>query len=540
MRMRFGVFRTVGFFVLALILAAPIAEAESTGQDDLDLAIQTKSSAHTPGQFDKVIDLCESARAKGLNEENDVFCKQLLVATLLSRATDRAGVPDGWLDGSDKPEQASAKDWRAAIKDVERAAQVDPLDPEVPLVTAKLQMLRHGDRLKAREAVDEAIRLAQGNVAVKVAALRLRAGLHDELEDGLTDLCEAIEMAPHEAESLRLRGELYLRRNRTKQALADFDAAISLAPYDMVLELDRATALEALERYPEAREIYSRIVRRLPGQVAPLLHRARLSAMAGDHALVIDDANSALEIDPNQDYALLLRAGSLAQLERFEEALPDIDRAIALQPDSIYAIGLWVTIIQKTGRSNSAIKGLHQQVEANYDDSAAWLRLALLYSAQRRLGKAIDAYSAVIELGQQRAFAYQQRGDIYLNVGMHKEAIADYDEALKFDPDNSTAMNNLSWVLATSPEDALRDGKQAVELALKACDRTGYRQASLLSTLAAAYAEFGDFAAARKWSQQSVELAGDSSKGRYRKELASYEKDEPWRDKSATEADIRE
>lgn len=57
MRMRFGVFRTVGFLVLALILAAPIAEAESTGQDDLDLAIQTKSSAHTPGQFDKVIDL---------------------------------------------------------------------------------------------------------------------------------------------------------------------------------------------------------------------------------------------------------------------------------------------------------------------------------------------------------------------------------------------------------------------------------------------------------------------------------------------------
>ena len=52
-----------------------------------------------------------------------------------------------------------------------------------------------------------------------------------------------------------------------------------------------------------------------------------------------------------------------------------------------------------------------------------------------------------------------------------------------------------------------------------------------MSTLAAAYAETGDFEMARRWSEKSVELGDDSLKDQLRKELASYKAEKPWREK---------
>ena len=49
-------------------------------------------------------------------------------------------------------------------------------------------------------------------------------------------------------------------------------------------------------------------------------------------------------------------------------------------------------------------------------------------------------------------------------------------------------------MLATSPDAKLRNGRRAIELATRACELTKYKAAYILSTLAAAYAETGDFA----------------------------------------------
>lgn len=558
---RFAKFLTVGAFGLVVLVGVTVTRADNDGQADLDAAIETDFGG-VKANCDKIIDLCQSALTKGLDQERADYCRRLLVDTLLRRAKSVAGFSE-WRYM--KPKEPAVDDWRAAVADVERALQIAPQQPASRLVMAKLQLLHHGDRQKAREALDEAIRLANAtrlslvesfesmellglamrlderDTKIKVEALILRSDLYDDLEDGIKDLSDAIALAPKDDDLLRLRGQRYLRRNKAEQALADFDEALALAPSSIVLPFDRAAALEALERYREAYDAYSAILEGfMPGEVFQaqfvayvLLHRARASTMAADHQAALDDANRILQTDPDETLALLCRASSLAQLGRFAEAVPDIERAVELQPDSTYAIGLWAMITDKSGRLNGAMKRLRQQVEANPGDSVAWLQVALLYTAQRRFGKAIDAYGAAIELGQHRAFAYQQRADVYLNAGMHKEAIADYGESLKFDADNSAVLNNFAWVLATSPEAKFRDGKRALELALKACDLTSYQQAHILSTLAAAYAECGDFATARKWSEKSIELADDSIKDEYRKELASYEKDEPWRARSS-------
>jgi hypothetical protein len=98
-------------------------------------------------------------------------------------------------------------------------------------------------------------------------------------------------------------------------------------------------------------------------------------------------------------------------------------------------------------------------------------------------------------------------------------------------PKDEGLLNNLAWLLATSPDGEIRDGKRSVQLAEQACELTHYKAAHILSTLAAGYAEQGDFKAARKWSQKAVEVAGDAEKDNLRKELESYEAEKPWREK---------
>src|SRR5207244_8452289 len=122
---------------------------------------------------------------------------------------------------------------------------------------------------------------------------------------------------------------------------------------------------------------------------------------------------------------------------------------------------------------------------------------------------------------------YQGRADTYLRAGNQKDAVADYEEALKRDPDNSGVLNNLAWLLSTSPDDSLRNGKRAIELASKACELTEYKQAHILSTLAAAYAQARDFKTALKWSAKAVELVSYNAKPQLRKEFERYKAGRP-------------
>jgi hypothetical protein len=96
-------------------------------------------------------------------------------------------------------------------------------------------------------------------------------------------------------------------------------------------------------------------------------------------------------------------------------------------------------------------------------------------------------------------------------------------------------LNNLAWVLATSPDDKLRDGKRSIELGTKACEVTEYKQAHILSTLAAGYAETGQWDEAVKWSKKAVEAGEGSMKEQLEKELASYQEKKPWRERQDME-----
>ena len=140
---------------------------------------------------------------------------------------------------------------------------------------------------------------------------------------------------------------------------------------------------------------------------------------------------------------------------------------------------------------------------------------------------------------------------VLMQTGRPVDARKLYEELISFIKENGDAkvplindpliLNAIAWKLATSAVDEVRDGKLAVEVATMACDLSEYKDYTVVNTLAAAYAEAGDFASAIKWQEKSIELANEKKdiamSRRFSQRLANYKAGRPYREPIAPNAD---
>jgi hypothetical protein len=96
------------------------------------------------------------------------------------------------------------------------------------------------------------------------------------------------------------------------------------------------------------------------------------------------------------------------------------------------------------------------------------------------------------------------------HLGETREAMSQYARALLQTPDFPEALDGLSWILATDTHAEFRNGVEAMRMAERACELTGYKQAVMMTTLAAAYAETGRFEQATATATKANELASST------------------------------
>jgi serine/threonine-protein kinase len=145
---------------------------------------------------------------------------------------------------------------------------------------------------------------------------------------------------------------------------------------------------------------------------------------------------------------------------------------------------------------------------------------------------AIAEYSNAIRLDPESDVAYHNRGNAYADKGEYAKAIADFNQAIRLAPDDPDSYTSLAWLLATCPKDDLRDGKRAVELAMRACNLGRWHDANDIENLAAAHAECGQFEEAVKWQTKAVDLAtGLENLEQSRQRLELFKAGKPFRDK---------
>ena len=158
-------------------------------------------------------------------------------------------------------------------------------------------------------------------------------------------------------------------------------------------------------------------------------------------------------------------------------------------------------------RFDEAIKNFRQAIQINPNSAAALDNLGFALAAKGRFDEAIENYRKAIQANSNRTETFFHLGMALGQLGRTREAVAQYREALRLNPDLAGALNNLAWNLATSPDDELRNGAEAVRLAERACELTHYGEPLFLGTLAAAYAEAGRFPEAVTTAEKAERLA---------------------------------
>ena len=209
------------------------------------------------------------------------------------------------------------------------------------------------------------------------------------------------------------------------------------------------------------------------------------------------DFKEAIRLDPKDSFAYHRRGFAWQSKGDFDKAIADHDEAIRLDPKNPYA---------------HVARGIAWRLKGNFEQAMA------------------DCNEA-IGLDHGCALAYGIRGAVRGSTGDFDRAMADCNEAIRLDPKQSAGYAGRAWIWATSADARYLDGKRAVESATRACELTDWKRPSDLSTLAAACAEAGDFAAAVTWQEKALVLGNDEKereKGRARREL--YRATKPYRE----------
>jgi tetratricopeptide (TPR) repeat protein len=136
---------------------------------------------------------------------------------------------------------------------------------------------------------------------------------------------------------------------------------------------------------------------------------------------------------------------------------------------------------------------------------------------------------AAIRLAPDDAVSLTSRGDLLTDLGHYTDAAADYDRAVEINSNSAEACRSSAWLLATCPDESVRNPQLALRRAQMAAKLDKKGDAVTFDTLAAAQASAGDFRHAVETMRQAIEVARPSERSVYQDRMQMYRRSTPYR-----------
>jgi tetratricopeptide (TPR) repeat protein len=338
--------------------------------------------------------------------------------------------------------------------------------------------------------------LAHNNLGVIVAEQGQRA-------EAISHYRRAIAIYPHYsgahsnlANALVADGELDAAIASYREAVR-LDAENASAQHVLALMLtDRGELTEALSHFEQA-------VAASPGEVAPRAHMAEVLVALGQH----------------------------------ERAVREYEGAVALDPDDLPTRYNLAIELATVGRSEEAIAQYRAILERDPTHADAHNNLAAALASRGQVRGALVHYARALAVAPADEDVRVNLASLLVRLGRTDRAVDVLREGLEHAPRSTPLRNALAWHLATAAAPGIRDGEEAVRLASAASAAVGGRDANLLDTLAAAYAEAGRFDEAAGVARQARARALADGDARLAAEvearLAAYEAGRPHREPAA-------
>jgi tetratricopeptide (TPR) repeat protein len=217
------------------------------------------------------------------------------------------------------------------------------------------------------------------------------------------------------------------------------------------------------------------------------LHAARLAAAAG--------------------VAAVLALGTVVRAEtwRNEESL-----YLAMtrsSPDAAIGYDGLGNVSYKRGDAERAVIHYRRALEKEPRAHRTYNNLGKALERLGRTDEATGSYRAGLKLRPDSPLLHFNLANALAGQGRTAEGIAHYREALRLDPGSLETMNNLAWALATGPDAAPGGIREAIGLARRACDLSGWSNPTYLDTLSVALEAAGERGAAADMAARALNAA---------------------------------
>ncbi|MGH7993642.1 MAG: tetratricopeptide repeat protein, partial [Limisphaerales bacterium] len=336
-------------------------------------------------------------------------------------------------------------------------------------------------------------------------------------------------------------GGYFYREGRVKEALEHYQKAVQIDPDVSEAQNNLGAALAAEGRFDEAIEAYRKAIQIRPDDANALNNLGMALAVRGQFDDAIEDYRKAIRIYPDDADTQDNLGAALTSKGRLDEAAQCYQRALAIDPDFAKTYNNLGILLAKQGRITEAIEHYQKAIELDPDNAKIYDNFGKLLVTQGRTPEGVEQFQKALEVAPDDADAHNELADAFFAQGRWDEASEHYQQALKqmpdsvhahyqlglalqcrgksaaaiaqfqkvleLDPLHVTAQNNLAWILATCPEVSLRNGPKAVELAQQAARLSAGTSPQILDTLAAAYAEAGQFPEAARTARQALDLS---------------------------------
>jgi len=201
---------------------------------------------------------------------------------------------------------------------------------------------------------------------------------------------------------------------------------------------------------------------------------------------------------------ILARDGNLPGAEQaFRASLENM----SLADDRIDLYNSLGNVLADEGKHNEAAAAYQSSLELFPNQLAIQTKLGRLFFQEKQYDKAAAAFGNAIRIKPDDGEAHFFLGLVFQAENRDSDAVLNYRKAVELNPNSLAALNNLAWLLAADADPGVRNGPEAVLFAQRACQLTGFQNAQLIGTLAAAYAEAGRFDNAAAAAQKAHDVA---------------------------------
>jgi len=248
---------------------------------------------------------------------------------------------------------------------------------------------------------------------------------------------------------------------------------------------------------------FTGLIRQNPANEAAYDRRAIAWMLKGELEIAIMDFGEAIRLNPTGAGLYNNRGNAWLRKKEYDRAIADYNEAIRLEP---FETGYYNRGIAWVGKKDydraiadysEAIRLDPKYVVAFNSRGNAWLQ-------KKEYDKAIADYSEAIRLDPKYVAVFNNRGFAWNKRRDYEKAIRDFSQAIKVDAGYADAYNRLAWLLATCPDARFRDGNLAIEVALQSCKLTNWKDGNCVDTLAAGYAEAGQFDKATHYQEMAL------------------------------------